>query len=82
MIGEKFWMVLVDGTETCRHKHQTLEAARLEAERLIKTTPHYDKGVTILEAMEHGTIIYPPVEWIHYTSRTAEGVYRGGDEVQ
>ena len=68
MIGEKFWMVLVDGTETCRYKHETLELARLEAERLIKLPLNYGKGVTILEAIEYGTIIYPPVEWIHYTN--------------
>jgi len=64
---KKFWMVLLDGTDSCRHKHETLEAAKIEAERLLHQAQKSDyrraNGVTILEAVERGSMEWPPVTW-------------------
>jgi hypothetical protein len=60
---DKFWMVLIDGTESCRYKHPTFESARIEAERLLNKTGNFGNGATILEAVEYGKIKLNPIEW-------------------
>jgi hypothetical protein len=56
MNGAKFYMVLIDGTRGCTYKHADLESARVEAERLLQMPSNYEKGATILEAVEYGKI--------------------------
>ena len=70
---ERFWMVLIDGTRGCSYKHLTIESARAEAERLLRLSSNIGRGATIIEAVEYGRIVYPPVIW----SPVAEGMYKG-----
>ena len=61
---EKFWMVLVDGTEFCRVRHSSLEDAKAEVERLLLLPGNQGKGATILEAVEYGKApVILPVEF-------------------
>ena len=57
---DKFWMVLVDGREYTRVKHDCPKVAREEAERLCQKE---GKGVTILEAVHHCRPAHAPIEW-------------------
>ena len=47
---EKFWMVVVDGTEATAKRYFDLESAKGGAERLAQKE---GKGVTVLEAVEY-----------------------------
>jgi len=69
-------MVLMDNTRGCTYKHFSLEAARIEGERLLRLPGNENRGVTILEAVEYGKIVYPPVTW----EPVAEGMYQGKGE--
>jgi hypothetical protein len=60
---DKFWMLLVDGRESCHFCHMTLESARREAERLLNLPENLGKGVTILSAIEYGKIQIHPIDW-------------------
>ena len=73
MKGNKFWMVLMDDTMSTTYKHESLESARSEAERLLKQDRYNGRGVTILEAIEYGKIVWPPVEWSTYRGGTYQG---------
>lgn len=57
---KKFWMLLVDGTETCRKRHYALVEARQEAERLARQE---GRTVALLEMVEYCEIAPSPVEW-------------------
>jgi len=70
---DKFWMVLIDDTSGCRYKHPTFESARIEAERLLRDESNQGKGATILEAVEYGRKVYPPITW----EPVANGIYKG-----
>ena len=58
-----FYMLLVDGTETCRKRHASIEAARTEAMRLLLQLENQGKGITILKAIEYGKLPEREVEW-------------------
>src|SRR3990167_709734 len=49
-----FYLLLVDGTETCRQRHATIEEARTEARRLLHQPHNQGKGITVLKAVEYG----------------------------
>ena len=63
MHGNKFFMVLVDGTHSCSKKHYSKHEAVIEAERLVRLPSNQDKGATILEAIEYCKIEYYPITW-------------------
>ena len=58
-----FYMLLVDGTETCRKRHATIEEARTEAKWLLHHPENEGKGVTILKAVEYGREPEREIEW-------------------
>ena len=62
MHGNKFFMVLVDGTHSCSKKHYSKHEAVIEAERLVRLLGNQNKGATILEAVEYCKIEYP-ITW-------------------
>ena len=61
--AKKFWMVLVDNSDGCKHMHSSLGAAKQEVERLLQLPGNREKGATILEAMEYGTVPLVSVEF-------------------
>ena len=58
-----FFMLLVDGTETAKKRHATIEAARQEASRLLNLPDTKGKGITILKAVEQGKLPEVGIEW-------------------
>lgn len=59
---DKFWMCFVEGGASPKHKHNTLEAATLEAKRLVRQT---DSNVYILEAVHMAFLQEQPVRIVH-----------------
>ena len=57
---EQFYMVYLEGRGGPTHKHETLEEASAEAERLLAT---HDTIVYILQAVVRGKRATIPVEW-------------------
>ena len=60
---EKFYMLLVDGTNSCRYKHLTLDEAVEEATELLHQPQNYGKGITILKSISYGKVETSPVKW-------------------
>lgn len=60
---EKFWMLLVDGTTTCTHKHLNIYDAQEEAAKLLNQPQNQGKGIHILETIGYGVIDHQPVRW-------------------
>jgi len=62
---DKFWMVLIDGTVKTQQRHNSLQEAMEEAERLLNLPEHKGsgRGATILEAVCYGKPQIMPVEW-------------------
>ena len=58
-----FYQLLLDGMETCRKRHATLEEARTEAKRLLHLPHNHGKGITILQAVSYGRLLEGEVEW-------------------
>ena len=65
-MGEKFWNCWVEGTTGGFHyKHQTLESARQEAERLQKMPSNEYRKVYVMELVGYCEIPKPepPIQW-------------------
>ena len=63
MPGELFWMVLIDGTASCRVKHRTCMEAQHEAARLLSLRENAGRGATLLKAVAYGKPEIAPVLW-------------------
>jgi hypothetical protein len=56
-----FWMVWVDGTKTPTCKHETLQGAYNEAERIARLPDNAGKRVYLMQAIQVCT--YNAVQW-------------------
>ena len=61
---ERFYMVLVEGTDHISFQHRTLEEAKVEAERLLAQPRNQGKGAYILGSILYGKPQVPPVFWM------------------
>jgi hypothetical protein len=52
MTPRKFFMCWVHDTPTTKHRHESYEAARAEADRLAMMTENFGRKVYILEALD------------------------------
>ena len=59
----KFWMVYVEGTSGCTHKHLTQDLAMAEAERLARLSDRVGRNVFILESTAFCVSPERPVIW-------------------
>ncbi len=58
---ERFWECYVEGTDGGRHyKHETLESAQREAERLARLT---GETVYVFECVGKCRVVESPVRW-------------------
>ena len=58
---KKFWMVIGDRKQSAvQHRHETLESARIEAERLCRKE---NMTFFVLEAVQYVTTADVPVTW-------------------
>ena len=62
---DKFWMVLIDRTVKTQQRHNSLQEAMEEAERLLNLPEHKGsgRGAIILEAIYYGKSQVMPVDW-------------------
>jgi len=61
---EKFWIIFVDHTDGGRHyRHETLEKAQVEAERLSLLTENIGKRVYLFACIGRCKAESPPVKW-------------------
>ena len=63
MPSEPFWMILIDGTASCRAKHRTCMEAQDEAARLLSLPENAGRGATLLKSVAYGKLKIPPVLW-------------------
>lgn len=62
-MGEKFWMVFVEGQRTPSYKHHDISTAMKEAERLIGYCQNRGRKAYILESMLQVIEVESPVRW-------------------
>jgi len=60
---DKFWMVYVEDTKGCTHKHINRTEAMEEAERLLRQPQNTGKKVYILESVGYTHFEPMPVKW-------------------
>jgi hypothetical protein len=64
----QFYMIFVEGGQSPTYRHQTLELARKEAERLATLPDNIGKNIFVLSSMSY--VIYNPFAW--YPTNTGE----------
>lgn len=65
MNEDTFWMVWIEGRQGPTKKHETLDDARLEAERLLSLPHNQGRKAYVLHPDSYGQVEPPPVTW-HY----------------
>lgn len=65
MNEDRFWMVWIEGRQGPTKKHETLDDARQEAERILALQENYGRKAYVLHPDSYGILDPPPVVWHH-----------------